>query len=136
MLKLEVDNFLGITHAELEDESAFSVIVGPNNSGKSSLASAVEYVFTGGACSLRGQAVSKLIRQGRTRMKVSLVGFANSVAICSLVDRTLERAGLRTCKRGRSCDLLRIRANTGVMHKLFDGLKHDHVSSGDGLLSQ
>ena len=49
MLKLEVDNFLGITHAELEDESAFSVIVGPNNSGKSSLASAVEYVFTGGS---------------------------------------------------------------------------------------
>ena len=72
MLKLEVDNFLGITHAELEDESAFSVIVGANNSGKSSLASAVEYVFTGGACGLRGQGVSNLIRQGRTRMKVSL----------------------------------------------------------------
>ena len=74
MLKLEVENFLGIAHTILEDESPFSVIVGPNNSGKSSLASAVEYVFTGSACGLRGQAVSELIlRNGKAkRMRVAL----------------------------------------------------------------
>jgi hypothetical protein len=76
MLKLEVENFLGIAHAVLEDDKAFSVVVGPNNSGKSSLASAVEYVFTGSACGLRGQAVSDLVRRsgkaGRMRVAIEV----------------------------------------------------------------
>jgi hypothetical protein len=74
MLKLEVENFLGIAHAVLEDEAPFSVVVGPNNSGKSSLASAVEYAFTGSACGLRGHGVSDLVRRNgkEARMRVAI----------------------------------------------------------------
>jgi hypothetical protein len=56
----------------LEDDAPLSVIAGRNNSGKSSIAGAVEYAFTGSACGYRGRDVSRLIRDGQTRMRVSL----------------------------------------------------------------
>lgn len=56
-----------------------------------------------------GAAIADYLRQARPdcstrlvfiRQKAPLVGFANSVAICSLVDRALERAGVESAYRG------------------------------------
>lgn len=56
-----------------------------------------------------GAAVADYIRQSRSacstrrvfiREKAPLVGFANSIAICSLVDRALKRAGIESTYRG------------------------------------
>jgi site-specific recombinase XerD len=56
-----------------------------------------------------GAALADYIRQARPacstrrvfiRGKAPLVGFANSIAICSLVDRALERAGVESAYRG------------------------------------
>jgi site-specific recombinase XerD len=56
-----------------------------------------------------GAAIADYLRQARPdcssrrvfiRQNAPLVGFANSVAICSLVDRALERAGVESAYRG------------------------------------
>jgi site-specific recombinase XerD len=56
-----------------------------------------------------GTAMADYLRQARPdcssrsvfiRAKAPLVGFANSLAICSLVDRALERAGVESAYRG------------------------------------
>ena len=56
-----------------------------------------------------GAAIAAYLRQARPdcssrrvfiRQNAPLVGFANSVAICSLVDRALERAGVESAYRG------------------------------------
>jgi site-specific recombinase XerD len=56
-----------------------------------------------------GAAIADYLRQARPdcssrrvfiRQNAPLVGFANSVAICSLVDRALERAGVEPAYRG------------------------------------
>jgi ferredoxin len=44
----------------------------------------------------------------------------------------LQFKKLRTCKYRSLFDQFRIRTNTGVKHKLFDRLKHDHVGPGGG----
>jgi site-specific recombinase XerD len=56
-----------------------------------------------------GAAIADYLRQARPdcssrrvfiRQNAPLVGFANSIAICSLVDRALERAGVESSYRG------------------------------------
>ena len=56
-----------------------------------------------------GAAMADYIRHARPvcssrrvfiRKKAPLVGFANSIAICSLVDRALEKAGIESVYRG------------------------------------
>ena len=56
-----------------------------------------------------GAAIANYLRQARPdcssrrvfiRQNAPLVGFANSIAICSLVDRALERAGVEFAYRG------------------------------------
>ena len=56
-----------------------------------------------------GAAMADYLRQSRSdcssrrvfiRGKAPLVGFANSIAICSLVDRALQRAGVESPNRG------------------------------------
>jgi len=72
MLDLSIRNFRCLSQIDLRDEAKISVVLGPNEAGKSSLAGAIGYVFTGSAFDLRGSQVPLLIRDGQTRMKVSL----------------------------------------------------------------
>lgn len=71
-ISLQIQNFRILKDVTLDDPSAFSLIVGYNESGKSSLAGAIEYAMTGSAFGLRGKEASALIRRNETRLKVEL----------------------------------------------------------------
>jgi len=47
MIDLSIHNFRGLSRIRLVDDSPLSIIIGPNQSGKSSLAQAVGFAFCG-----------------------------------------------------------------------------------------
>jgi hypothetical protein len=55
MIKLDLKHFANIRQASLHDDSAVSLIIGYNESGKTSLIGSIEYAFTGSAFGLRGE---------------------------------------------------------------------------------
>lgn len=72
MLDLRVRNFRRISSVELVDDGKVSVVVGYNESGKSSLGGAIEFAFTGSAFGRKGKDVADLVKWGQSRMKVGL----------------------------------------------------------------
>src|SRR5271170_4720034 len=72
MIRLDIRNWCNIREAHLHDETAMSLVVGYNESGKSNLIGAVEYVFTGSAFGLRGKeaAAEELTTHGESGMHI------------------------------------------------------------------
>ena len=72
MINLHIQNFCGLQELTIEDEKPLSIVVGPNESGKTSIARSIEYVFTGAAAGCRGKDILELVHRGQNRMKVEL----------------------------------------------------------------
>jgi tetratricopeptide (TPR) repeat protein len=71
-IRADISNFRIIRDGHLHDDAAMSLIVGYNESGKSSLVGALKFCLTGSAFGHKGQEVSKLITIGEERMHVRL----------------------------------------------------------------
>ena len=69
-IRADVTNFRNIREAHLHDDESLSLIVGYNESGKSSLVGALQYALTGTAFNHRGKECSKLVTRGEERMHV------------------------------------------------------------------
>jgi AAA domain len=70
MIDLSIHNFRGLSRIRLVDDSPLSVIVGPNQSGKSSLAQAVGFAFCGMVNGISDS--SLLVRRGHPDLRVRL----------------------------------------------------------------
>ncbi len=54
LTRLEIDNFAGIGHADIDLSAPVNIFLGENSTGKSSVRDAIELVMTGGFCESRG----------------------------------------------------------------------------------
>ncbi len=72
MIRLDISNFRNIREAHLHDEKQLSLIVGYNESGKSSLVGSLKFVLTGAAFDLRGKDSGDLVTYGEERMHIRL----------------------------------------------------------------
>ena len=70
MIDLSIHNFRGLSRTRLVDDRPLSVIVGMNQSGKTSLAQAVSYAFCGSVGEIKDP--SLLVTQGQSEMRVRL----------------------------------------------------------------
>lgn len=70
MLKLNIQNFRNIRSLDITDEGKLSIIVGYNESGKSSLAGAIKFAYCGEAFGHKGKDIDTLITHGESRMAV------------------------------------------------------------------
>jgi AAA15 family ATPase/GTPase len=68
MIDLSIHNFRGLSRIRLVDDRPLSVIVGPNQSGKSSLAQAVDFAFCGMVNGISDS--SLLVRRGHPYLRV------------------------------------------------------------------
>lgn len=72
-IDLSIRNFRNIAELRLQDDKAMSIIVGLNESGKSSLVGAIQYACTGTAFGRKsGATVDGLVRRGADKMDVRL----------------------------------------------------------------
>ena len=71
MLKLEVKNFRILRSLVIDDPSSFSVIIGSNEAGKSSIASAIKLACTGEAYNKRGRELATLCTHGETSFSIN-----------------------------------------------------------------
>jgi hypothetical protein len=72
MLQIDAQNFGVLRDFHLHDEGKFSIVVGYNESGKTTLAQLPNYAFTGVAKGYRGKATKKLTSHGETRHSVTV----------------------------------------------------------------
>lgn len=72
MLRLHIKNFRGVAAAEIASDKPILVFSGLNGAGKTSIAAAIEFALTGGACGLRGRDSQWLARRGATGMRVAI----------------------------------------------------------------
>lgn len=72
MLRLHIKNFRGVAAAEISSDKPIIVISGLNGAGKTSIAAAIEFALTGGACGLRGRDSQWLARRGASGMRVAI----------------------------------------------------------------
>jgi len=70
MLKLNIQNFRNIRSLDITDEGKLSIIVGYNESGKSSLAGAIKFAYCGEAFGHKGKNLGTLVTHGESRMAV------------------------------------------------------------------
>jgi hypothetical protein len=70
MIRTDITNFRNIRSAHLHDDAKVSLVVGYNESGKSSLIGAHLFAFTGAAFGHRGKELTKLMTHGEERMHV------------------------------------------------------------------
>ncbi|MFA6132567.1 MAG: AAA family ATPase [Phycisphaerae bacterium] len=70
MLKLNIQNFRNIRSLDMTDEGKLTILVGYNESGKSSLKGAIKFAFCGEAFGHKGKDVGTLITHGESRMSV------------------------------------------------------------------
>lgn len=70
MLGLTISNFRNLQNVELVDEGKFSIFMGYNEAGKSSLLNAIKFAFTGEAFGHKGKNLDPLITRGQARMSV------------------------------------------------------------------
>ena len=71
-IKLDILNFRTLRTVRLHDDNKMSVVIGENESGKSSLISAVQFVFTGSAFGHKGTSLEPLVRHGEAKMAVKV----------------------------------------------------------------
>ena len=69
-IQVDINNFRSLGNAHLHDNGKMSVIVGRNESGKSSFIGAVQYAFTGAAFGHRGKDAEALVKRGEEKMSV------------------------------------------------------------------
>lgn len=71
-IELNIQNFRVIRNLTLIDPGKISIIVGNNESGKSSLVNAIRFAFTGEAYNRKGKEVKDLITHGELAMSVKI----------------------------------------------------------------
>lgn len=67
MLRVNIQNFRNIRSLDLSDDGKLTVIVGYNESGKSSFIGAIKFAFTGEAFGHKGKDLDTLITHGESR---------------------------------------------------------------------
>lgn len=72
MIELQIENFRIIRELSFTDPGKLSVLVGPNESGKSTLVQAIRAAFVGEAYGHRGKDLSRLVTHGESRFSVKL----------------------------------------------------------------
>lgn len=72
MIRLETKNFRILRNVEFNDDRKISLVVGYNESGKSTLINAIKFAMTGEAYGHRGKNVSSLCTHGEDKLKVSV----------------------------------------------------------------
>lgn len=70
MLKLNIQNFRNIRSLDMTDEGKLTLIVGLNESGKSSLTNAIKFAFTGEAYGHKGKDLDTLVTHGEPRFAI------------------------------------------------------------------
>lgn len=85
MIDLSVQRFRGLEDVRLNDASPLSIVIGANEAGKSSLAQAIEFLFSGAVGEITGQQTSSLIARGHSdfHLRIQLPGWT--------MERTLRR---------------------------------------------
>lgn len=69
--RIRITNFRALRNVDLVDEGSLSILVGPNESGKSTLKGAIQFAFTGSAYGRKGRDdVRGLISHGADRLAV------------------------------------------------------------------
>ncbi len=69
-IQLDVQNFKVLKSVRLHDDSNFSVVLGYNNTGKTSLIAAMQFALTGAALGHRGKEAKRFVTHGEERMAV------------------------------------------------------------------
>lgn len=70
MLQVTIRNFRNLKNVSFSDDNLVSLILGYNESGKSSFCGAISFAITGQAFSARGADVAELVTHGEERMSV------------------------------------------------------------------
>ena len=72
MLQMEVSNFRALRRISFEDTGKLTIIVGYNESGKTTLINAIKFAFTGEAFGHRGKDLANLLSHGEDRLSVTV----------------------------------------------------------------
>jgi len=72
VIELDILNFRVIRELHLSDPTKLSIILGYNESGKTSLIRAISFAVTGEAFGLKGSQIGQLVRHGESRLSVSV----------------------------------------------------------------
>jgi hypothetical protein len=72
MLHIDAKNFRALRSFSMQDTGKLSVIIGYNESGKSTLVNLIKFAFTGEAYGCRGKDVAALVSEGESAMSVSV----------------------------------------------------------------
>lgn len=115
MLQISIKNFRSLGNIEFSEDRPLSIIVGMNESGKSSFLQAIRFACTGEAYGHRGKDLQPLIRYGETSMAVSVE--------CSPLSATRTQAQGTTQKS--------VAENLGITSDLLP-LLFDATVCGDG----
>ncbi len=116
MINVVIQNFRNIRNLELTDNGKLTMLVGYNESGKSSFVNAITYAFTGEAYGHKGKDLATLITRGEPRMSVRVL--VNDL----LVNRTSYGTG----------DSINAVAERLNVHKDILPILFDSQMAGDG----